>query len=113
MSDLLGNIESSLATEFCKEAFHSLQQLVARWNVTVSSSEDGINAAIASHQLEVRRWSEEISFKDLLKPKQTEDDIPYPLDIYLLPRRQRFSHCEQIPSAPLSSVLEGRVLLTW
>ena len=106
MSDLLGNIESSLATEFCKEAFHSLQQLVARWNVTVSSSEDGINAAIASHQLEVRRWSEEISFKDLLKPKQTED-VFVPLDIYLLPRRQRFSHCEQIPSAALSSVLEG------
>ncbi len=106
MSDLLGNVESSLATEFCKQAFHSLQQLAARWNVTVSSSEDIINAALASHQVEVRRWSEEVSFKDLIRPKQTEE-VFVPLDIYLLPRRQRFSNHEQIPSAPLSSVLEG------
>ena len=106
MSDLLGNVESSLATEFCKQALHSLQQLVARWKVTVSSSEDAINAAITAHQLEVRRWSEEISFKDLLRPKQTEE-VFVPLDIYLLPRRQRFSNYEQIPCAPLSTVLEG------
>jgi len=106
MSDLLGNVESTLATEFCKQAFHSVQEVVTRWNVTVSSSEDGINAAIAAHQLEIKHWSEEISFKDLLRAKQTED-VFVPLDIYLLPRRQRFSNSERIPSAPLSSVLEG------
>lgn len=106
MSDLLGKFESSVAAEFGKQAFHSLGQLVARWNVAVSSSEEGINSAIAAHLLEVRRWSEEISFKDLLKPKSTSD-IFVPLDIYLLPRRQRFSRHEEIASAPLSSVLEG------
>jgi len=106
MSDLLGKFESSVAAEFGKQAFHSLGQLVARWNVAVSSSEEGINSAIASHLLEVRRWSEEISFKDLLKPKSTSE-IFVPLDIYLLPRRQRFSRHEEIASAALSSVLEG------
>jgi len=106
MADLLGNVEGSLATEFGRQALHALEQIVARWNISLSSSEDGINAAIASHQLEVRHWSEEISFKDLLRPKQTEE-VFVPLDIYLLPRKQRFASYEQTPSAPLSSVLEG------
>lgn len=106
MSDFLHDVESSLTTELCKQALHSLELLLARWNVSVSSSKDQINAAIASHQREVKRWSEEIAFKDLLKPKTTSE-VFVPLNIYLIPRRQRFSKYEQIPSAPLSSILEG------
>lgn len=106
MSDFLNEVGKSLATEFAKEALHSLKELVGRWNVTVESSEKRINAAISTHEQEVRRWSEEISFKDLLKPKSTAE-VFVPLNILLLPQRLRFSKHEKIPSAPLSSILKA------
>jgi predicted NACHT family NTPase len=106
MSDLLSDVRTSVAVELSKQAISSLKQLLARWNVNVSSSQERLESAIAVHQREVKRWSEEISFKDLLRPKATSQ-VFVPLDIYLLPRRQRFSAQEQLASAPLSTILEG------
>ena len=103
MSDLLGNFENSLATEASKQAIKLLTQYLLRWNVSVSSSQERLETAIAEHQKEVKNWSEEISFKDLLRPKVTSE-VFVPLDIYLLPRRQRFSDSEELPSAPLSDI---------
>ena len=103
MSDLLGNIEGSLTTEASKQAVALLAQYLSRWKVNLSSSQERLEAAIAEHQKEVKIWSEEISFKDLLRPKAISD-VFVPLDIYLLPRRQRFSRLEELCSAPLSSI---------
>ncbi len=105
MSDLLGNVESSLTAEASKQAIALLAHYLSRWNVTVSSSQERLDAAIGEHQREVRVWSEEISFKDLLRPKVTSE-VFVPLDIYLLPRRQRFSNSEKLRSAPLSYIFK-------
>jgi hypothetical protein len=105
MSDLLGNVEGALATEASKQAIALLAQYLGRWNVSLSSSQERLDAAIAEHQREVKSWSEEISFKDLLRPKATSE-VFVPLDIYLLPRRQRFSDFEELRSAPLSSIFK-------
>lgn len=106
MSDLISSIGGSVAAEVYKQAISSLTHYLSRWNVNVSSSQERLETAIAEHQREVKNWSEEISFKDLLKPKTTTQ-VFVPLDIYLLPRRQRFSAQEEFPSAPLSSILES------
>jgi hypothetical protein len=103
MSDLLGNLENSLAGEASKQAIALLTRYLSRWNVTLSSSQERLETAVAEHQKEIKNWSEEISFKDLLRPKVTSE-VFVPLDIYLLPRRQRFSDSEELLSAPLSSI---------
>jgi hypothetical protein len=103
MSDLLGNFESSLAGEASKQAIALLTRYLSRWNVGLSSSEERLETALAEHQKEVKNWSGEISFKDLLRPKVTSE-VFVPLDIYLLPRKQRFSESEELLSAPLSSI---------
>jgi energy-coupling factor transporter ATP-binding protein EcfA2 len=106
MSDLLGSVENSLAVDASKYAISLLSQYLSRWRVDVSSSQERLEAAIGEHQREVKSWSEEISFKDLLKPKATSE-VFVPLDIYLLPRRQRFSAQETLSCAPMSSILES------
>lgn len=106
MSDLLGNIGNSVASEASKQAIVLLARYLSRWNVTLDSTQERLENAINEHQKEVKNWSEEISFKDLLRPKATSE-VFVPLDIYLLPRRQRFSDSEQLLSAPLSSVFTG------
>jgi hypothetical protein len=105
MSDFLDDFEGSLAKEASKQAIGFLAHYLSRWNVSLSSSQERLESAIAEHQKEVKNWSEEISFKDLLKPKVTEE-VFVPLDIYLLPRRQRFEDFEDVPSAPLSDIFE-------
>jgi predicted NACHT family NTPase len=109
MSDLLNSVETSVAVELSKQAISSLKQYLSRWNVDVSSSQERLETAIAEHQREVKSWSEEISFKDLQKPKATSE-VFVPLDIYLLPRRQRVSTQEQLVSAPLSSILKSEAV---
>ena len=109
MSDLLGNFEDSLAREASKQAITLLAQYLSRWNVNLSSSQERLETAISEHQKEVKTWSEEISFKDLLRPKVTSE-VFVPLDMYLLPRRQRFSELEELRSAPLSSVLKDNAV---
>jgi hypothetical protein len=104
MSDFLGDLENSIAGEASKQAIALLTQYLSRWNVSLSSSQERLETAIAEHQTEIKNWSEEISFKDLLRPKVTSQ-VFVPLDIYLLPRRQRFSDSEELLSAPLSSIL--------
>lgn len=103
VSDLLHSVETSIAVEVAKQAIYSLKQYLSRWNVEVSSSQERLETAIAEHQQEVRSWSEEISFKDLLKPKSTSD-VFVPLNIYLVPRKQHISSEEQFVSAPLASI---------
>src|ERR1035438_10690545 len=97
----------SVAGEVYRQAFDSLAHLLSRWNVATSSTKERLETAIADHEREVRIWSEEISFKDLQKPKATSQ-VFVPLDIYLLPRRQRLSAQEEFPSAPLSAIQIGR-----
>src|ERR1019366_10574999 len=104
MSDLLGSLESSLVADASKQAIAMLSQYLSRWRVDVSSTQERLVTSIAEHQREVKNWSEEISFKDLLKPKATSQ-VFVPLDIYLLPRRLRFSAQEELLCAPLSSIL--------
>jgi hypothetical protein len=106
MSDFLSSIETSIATDLYKQAVTSLTQMLSRWNVDVSSSHERIATAIGEHQREVRNWSEEISFKDLQKPKTTSE-VFVPLDIYLLPRKQRVSSEEHLQSAPLADILRN------
>jgi hypothetical protein len=109
MSGLLDNFENSFAGEASKQAFAFLSQYLSRWNVSLSSSQERLDTAIAEHQKEIRNWSGEISFKDLLRPKVTSE-VFVPLDIYLLPRRQRFSDSEELRSAPLSVIFgDGEV----
>lgn len=108
MSDFLNSLETSAATEVSKQALLLVQQYLSRWNVRVPSTQDRLDSAIAAHQQEVRNWSEEISFKDLLKPKVTSD-VFVPLDIYLLPRRQHISTNERLASAPPVNSPQERV----
>jgi predicted NACHT family NTPase len=109
VSDLLNNVETAVAIDLGKQAVASLRQYLSRWNVNVSSSQERLETAISEHQREARAWSEEISFKDLLRPKATTE-VFVPLDIYLLPRRQHISPKEQFASAPLSSILKNEAV---
>lgn len=105
MSDFANNIGTELAKDFAKEAIGAVAHYLCRWNVKIASTEERLQHAIADHQREVKNWSEEISFKDLAKPKQTSE-VFVPLDIYLLPQRQHLSREERLRSAPLSSILK-------
>ena len=109
MSDLLNSFETSIAAEVSKTAIAALQHYLSRWKVDVSSTQERLESAIDEHQREVKSWSEEIAFKDLLKPKATSE-IFVPLNIYLLPRRQRISVEEELVSAPLSSILKNQAV---
>ena len=106
MSEFLQSVEKSVAIEAAKETFKTLSGYLSRWKVGVSSSQERIDSAISEHQREVKQWSEEISFKDLLKPKSTSE-VFVPLDIYLLPQRQRSSVHEQLRSASLQSIVKS------
>jgi hypothetical protein len=106
MPDFLGDLETSFAVDFSKQAIVALGGYLARWGARVDSTDEQLRNAIAEHQREVRRWSEEISFKDLQKPKATSE-VFVPLDIYLVPQRQHFSAEERLKSAPLSSILKS------
>ena len=99
-------METSLAVDLSKQAIASVAQYLKRWGVQVSSTQTRLEAAIAAHQREVKSWSEEISFKDLAKPKATSE-VFVPLDIYLLPQKQHISKEERLNSAPLSSILKS------
>jgi hypothetical protein len=90
MADILHSVETAVATEAVKQAISSLKSYLSRWKVDVSSSQERFEAAIAQHQREVKNWSGQISFKDILQPKTTSE-VFVPLDIYLLPRRQHVS----------------------
>ena len=105
----LNTFESSVTTEVSKQAIAMLRNYVSRWSVEVASSQERLESAIEQHQREVKSWSEEIAFKDLLKPKTTSE-IFVPLNIYLLPRKQRISAEEQLISAPLSSILKNEAV---
>jgi predicted NACHT family NTPase len=105
MSDFVSNIGTELAKDFAKEAIGAVAHYLSRWNVKIDSTEERLQHAIADHQREVKNWSEEISFKDLAKPKQTSE-VFVPLDIYLLPQRQHLSREERLKSAPLASIMK-------
>src|SRR5208283_2083993 len=105
----LSSLETSLATEVSKQAISALKDYLGRWKVDVTSSQERLQSAINEHQRDVRRWSEEISFKDLLKPRVTSD-VFVPLNIYLLPRRQRISPEEQLDSVPLAEILKNKAV---
>jgi DNA polymerase III delta prime subunit len=107
MDDMLNSVEGALATELSKQAIALLTQYLGRWMVTVSSTQERLDSAIEEHSRFVRAWSEEISFKDLLKPKATAE-VFVPLDIYLLPQRQHVSEQERYRSAPLASLLKDK-----
>lgn len=109
MSEILKSVGTAVAVDLAKEAISSAKQHLSRWNVDVSSSQERLEAAIAEHQQEVRSWSEEISFKDLLKPKATSD-VFVPLNIYLVPRRQHIFSEEQFVSAPLAAILKSEAV---
>ena len=86
--------------------------LAVKRGVKVSSTQERLEAAIGQHLREVRRWSEEISFKDLARPKSTSE-VFVPLDIYLLPQRQHVSRQERLKSAALSSIQRAKMSPTW
>lgn len=106
MSDFLSGIGTSLAVDLSKQAVAAMAQHLKHWGVQVCSTQERLESAIAAHEREVRSWSEEISFKDLAKPKTTSE-VFVPLDIYLLPQRQHLGKEERLKSAPLSSILRN------
>lgn len=106
MSDLITSIGSAVVVDLSKRVIETLAQRVGHWGVQVDSSQEALEQAIEEHQREVKRWSEEISFKDLQKPKTTSD-VFVPLDIYLVPQRQHIGPEERMQSAPLSSILKS------
>lgn len=106
MSDFLSSVGTSLATDVAKKAVTAVTHFLGRWGVSVSSTQERLEEAIAEHQREVKSWSEEISFKDLAKPKSTSE-VFVPLDIYLLPQRQHLSPEERLNSAALSAILKS------
>jgi predicted NACHT family NTPase len=106
MSDFFSSVGSSIAVDLSKQAVASVTHFLSRWGAGVASTQERLETAISEHQREVRNWSEEISFKDLAKPKATSE-VFVPLDIYLLPQRQHVSAEERLRSAPLSSILKS------
>lgn len=106
MPDYLSSYATSLAVDLSKQAITSVTSYLKHWRVQVASTQERLEAAIAAHQKEVKCWSEEISFKDLAKPKATSE-VFVPLDIYLLPQRQHVNKEERLNSAPLSSILKS------
>lgn len=106
MSSFFNEFGVSLAVDLSKQALASLAQYMGRWGVGVSSTQERLQSAIEAHTQEVKTWSEEISFRDLARPKATSE-VFVPLDIYLLPQRQHISKEERLHSAPLSSILKA------
>jgi hypothetical protein len=97
---------TKLATDAAKDLLKSIKESLARWGAEVDSTQERIEAALERHQAEVKSWAEEISFKDLLRAKATSK-VFVPLDIYLLPQRQRMVATERLRSAPLSKLLKN------
>jgi NACHT domain len=106
VSSFFNEFGVSLAVDLSKQALASLAQYMGRWGVGVSSTQERLQLAIEAHTREVKAWSEEISFRDLARPKATSE-VFVPLDIYLLPQRQHISKEERLNSAPLSSILKA------
>jgi len=106
VSSFFNDFSISLAVDLSKQALASLAQNMGHWGVGVSSTKERLEAAIEAHTQEVKAWSEEISFRDIARPKATSD-VFVPLDIYLLPQRQHICKEERLKSASLSSILNG------
>ena len=87
-----------------KLGFDQAQAALNRWHAQLETTQDLLQTAIAEHIAEVNNWSREISFKDLQQPRSISD-VFVPLDIFLLPRRNRFSGEEVSRSVPLDDFL--------
>lgn len=71
---------------------------------TVKTAAADLEKAITNHLDHVRRWSSEIAFADLLRPKHTTD-VFIPLEAFVTPSRLRFAHEAQPLTRPLLDVI--------
>jgi energy-coupling factor transporter ATP-binding protein EcfA2 len=87
-------------------AFDKATAFLSRWNTPLDTTEQRINSAISTHLKGLKNWSREVAFKDLQRPRSLSE-VFVPLDIYLLPRRNRLSGDENLRSVPLDGFLSN------
>ncbi|MBV9927034.1 MAG: NACHT domain-containing protein [Acidobacteria bacterium] len=63
--------------------------------------------AISRHLISVKNWASEISFADLHKAKDTKK-VFIQLDLFVYPRRKKFSVTAPIKSIPLKSIFKSK-----
>ena len=102
---VLNEVEKQGLSRLVKLGFDQADEALSRWNVRLNTTSDLVHQAIAEHITEVKNWSGEISFRDLQRPKSISE-VFVPLDIFLLPRRNRFSGEEKSRSVPLDEFLD-------
>ena len=108
MNEFAADAEKQVVSQLIKFGLDRATNFLSKSNTALKTTEQRIHFAIESHTREVASWSSEISFKDLQRPKATSE-VFVPLDIYLLPRRNRFSVDEASLSAPLEELLSRSI----
>jgi Cdc6-like AAA superfamily ATPase len=111
--DIVTDADKQLVTRLISFGFDRASAVISRWQVSLDTSEERVSNAITLHTREVANWANEISFKDLQRPRATSE-VFVPLDIYLMPRRNRFSSDETMPSGPMDQLLsshDGHVVI--
>ena len=80
------------------------QAYLARSAVKIQNSPDEIKRALDAHQEDIEKWSAEISFRDMVRGKKT-DDVYVPLNLYLAERRTRFDISVEERSVAMDELL--------
>jgi len=102
-------LETYLERKAIDLAFNAASSILRNKGGGIDSDENNLEACLAHHLRFVKNWSEEVSFYDLKKAKNTED-VYVPLDLFVYPRRSRISEDEEIHALPLTKALNGREL---
>ena len=88
-------------------AFNAATSILKNNGGGIDTDERDLEAALTHHLRFVKNWSQEISFSDLKKAKNTED-VYVPLDLFVYPRRSRISEEEEIHALPFTEALNNR-----
>lgn len=96
-----------LEKQLIKFAINKTALLFKDDNNYLKSDETYIEESLSHHLNTVKNWSEEISFFDLKKSKNTEQ-VYVPLDLYVSPLKSRISIEEKVLKMPLLKTLDLR-----
>jgi len=100
-------IESYIQKKLMDFAFNKVSNIFQDEDIGLKSNKDSLEKSLSHHLNMVKNWSEEISFYDLKKSKNTED-VYVQLDLLLSPLRSRLSKDETIKDIPLIKALDTR-----
>lgn len=81
------------------------KKLINRKGVKLVATRDEIEDSLELHLRMIKNWSDEVTFKDIKRPKRISD-IFIELDLYVYPRRMRIISEEKISNIPLYRIFD-------